>query len=308
MPFFFQKNIYDFEPLVVKMSSIILFFLFVSIALLILIEMGWIDYTAWKIENMNFLPSVSPIWVKDSCCNLDFFNPYYLIYVTEQGDKYPGLFASESTRNMLFFTEPAMVAITAGSMMLLRGSIYNKKIISILSLSVLYLISEPKTLVVALLLSVFLIIILKPKTKIINVALVILFSILTYYFFIPLLLELGNTYDQIEILKNKNFGLSSLSFFPLSSADLNNRSSYGILTTLPRYGILVSLMGYFIQLYIFYFVVRLYQRKLISNYDFFTFSYIFFSFLKIPMIFNPILYIVFFYFFKKTFNYNYNKV
>ena len=223
-----------------------------------------------------------------------------MIYVAEeQGGKTPGLFAFESTRNMLFTTEPAGVSVLIASTILLAGSIYRRYILPIVSLPLLYLISQSNTLVVASFSSLFFLIILRSRHKFLNFLFGLIILVLAIHFFLPFLKILGNSFEQFESLQNKNFGISSISLFPVSTDNMINVSSYGILNILPRFGLIVSFFSFFLFSYMFYFMSIAYNKKYISIYDFFTFSYIFIASLRIDNFFNPFIYLLFFYYSKK---------
>jgi hypothetical protein len=295
-----MKSMFDAEPILRKFIFIILFFFFISIFLLLLIEIKLIDYTKWNIHDLKFIPESASIYVKDFCCDLDFYNPYYLIYVTEQKNgATPGLLAFQSTRNMLFTTEPAGVAILIASTILLAGSVYRRHILPIVSLPLLYLISQSNTLIVASIFSLFFLIIFKSRQKFLNFLFGLIIFVLVINFFLPSLQFLGNSFEQFQELKNKNFGLSSISLFPVSSNNTLNASSYGILNIIPRFGLIVSFFSYVLYFYMFYFISMAYKKKTLLKYDYFTFCYIFISFTRMDLYFNPLIYLIFFYYSKK---------
>jgi hypothetical protein len=301
LPLFFMRPMFDAEPILRKFIFIVLFFFFISIFLLLLIEIKLIDYTKWRIYDLEFIPEIAPIYAKDYCCNLDFYNPYYLIYVAkEENGMTPGFLSFQSTRNMLFLTEPTGVATLIVSTVLLAGSIYRRHILPIVSLPLFYLISASNTQIVSILFSLLFLITFSFRYKLLNFLFFLITFVLVIKYFSPFLSILGNALQQFEVLKSEDFGLHSISLFPVSSDDIYNFKSYGVLNVAARFGLIVSFFSYSLYFYMFYFIFLAYKKKKLLKYDFFTFCYVFISSLRIDLFFNPFIYLIFFYYSKKS--------
>ena len=240
-----------------KKIAILHFVLLVSsIVVLFLVAYDLIDFRLWNVLNLDYIHETSPLHVKATCCNKDFYNPWYFLFATTSPEVDMIGIGWDYNRMMLIWNEPTGIALyTVPLLLFLASQVGNMNKIILIALSIVLLLLSRSLSGMILFLLLAIVFYIKNNSWIIRNMLMIFFIftiIVSSQWLLSILpIEKINTlklfFEATDLSTQFSwFGLGAKIDFP----------GYGFTFVYLRYGVVGIFIYLFVYLVIFYKIIQ----------------------------------------------------